>query len=115
MLVVGYGFGDDHVTQIIETALMNPSLVMLVVEPNPRSAIVERVRRYQSLGQRAFVLTERIGEREECSYKIATFSDFAQNIMPDVKWLDDYKRLRLFEEQIRKTGDRKPDSSEGAT
>jgi hypothetical protein len=32
--VLGYGFGDDHVSRIIENALMNPSLVMLVVEPN---------------------------------------------------------------------------------
>jgi hypothetical protein len=31
-------------------ALMNPSLVMLVVEPNPDSRIVERIRRYQGLG-----------------------------------------------------------------
>src|SRR5690606_13276250 len=62
LLVLGYGFGDDHVTRIIETALMNPSLVLLVVEPNPGSAIVGRIRGYQSLGQRAFVLTERVGE-----------------------------------------------------
>lgn len=105
LLVLGYGFGDDHVTRIIETALMNPSLVLLVVEPNPDSAIVERIRSYQSLGQRAFVLTERVNEGASCSYNVATFADFAQNIMPDVKWLDDYKRLRSFEEQLRKTQD----------
>ncbi|KZB73486.1 MULTISPECIES: SIR2 family protein [Thalassospira] len=115
LLVVGYGFGDDHVTRIIETALMNPSLVMLVVEPNPQSKIVDRIRRYQSLGQRAFVLTERLGDGEACSYKVATFADFAQNIMPDVKWLDDYKRLRSFEEQIRKVEDKEPEVSKGAT
>lgn len=105
LLVVGYGFGDEHVTRIIETALMNPSLVMLVVEPNPDSEIVKRIRRYQSLGHRAFVLTERLGEGQSCTYKTATFADFARNVMPDVKWLDDYKRLRIFEEQIRKTDD----------
>ena len=103
LLVLGYGFGDDHVTRIIETALMNPSLVMLVVEPNPDSAIVNRVRRYQNLGQRAFVLCEKVSKGDSCSYKLATFTDFAQNLMPDVKWLEDYKRLRQFEEQIRKT------------
>lgn len=113
LVVLGYGFGDDHVTRIIETALMNPSLVMLVVEPNPKSAIVERVQRYQSLGQRAFVLTERLGSGKACSYEVATFSDFAQNIMPDVKWLDDYRRLRSFEEQIRKTEEEKPDAVTG--
>lgn len=108
LLVMGYGFGDDHVTRIIETALMNPSLVMLVVEPNPHSDIVKRIQRYQSLGQRAFVLTERLNDGADCSYQVATFADFARNVMPDVKWLDDYKRLRIFEEQISKTQDREP-------
>ncbi|UYH52092.1 SIR2 family protein [Candidatus Kirkpatrickella diaphorinae] len=114
LLVLGYGFGDDHVTRMIEAALMNPSLVMLVVEPNPGSAIVERVRRYQSLGRRAFVLTERVDDGANCSFKTATFADFAQNVMPDVKWLNDYRRLRNFEEQLRRTDDRpskKPEAS----
>lgn len=102
LIVAGYGFGDDHVTRIIETALMNPSLVMLVIEPNPKAAVVERVKKYQSLGQRAFVLTERLQDGKDCSYKVATFADFALNVMPDVKWLDDYKRLRAFEEQLKK-------------
>ncbi len=98
-------------TRIIETALMNPSLVMLVVEPNPRSKIIEKIRCYQGLGQRAFVLTERLAEDASCSYSIATFADFAQNIMPDVKWLEDYKRLRAFEEQIKKVDEKKSDDA----
>lgn len=105
LIVIGYGFGDEHVTRIIETALMNPSLVMLVVEPNPDGAIIDKVRQYQSLGQRAFVLTERVAPGGSCSYKVATFEDFAQHVMPDVKWLDDYKRLRVFEEQLKKSRD----------
>ncbi|MBY6240072.1 SIR2 family protein [Methylosinus sp. Sm6] len=105
LIVAGYGFGDDHVTRIIETALMNPSLVMLIVEPNPSAPIIERVKRYQSLGQRAFVLSERVEAGRGCSYKLATFADFAQNVMPDVKWLDDYKRLRAFEDQLKKAKD----------
>lgn len=109
LLVMGYGFGDDHVTRIIETALMNPSLVMLVVEPKPDSDIVKRIAQYQNLGQRAFVLTERLEEGADCSYGVATFSDFAQNVMPDVKWLEDFKRLRKFEEQIRKSQEKNPD------
>lgn len=109
LIVAGYGFGDEHVTRIIETALMNPSLIMLVVEPNPKSAIVDKVKRYQSLGQRAFVLTERLDAGKTCSYQTATFADFAQNVMPDVKWLDDYRRLRIFEEQIKKAEDKPPE------
>ena len=102
LMVLGYGFGDDHVNRIIETALMNPSLVMLVVEPNPNSYIVKRISNYQSLGQRAFVLTEQIADGKECSYEFATFANFAQKVMPDIKWLEDFKRLRQFEDQIRK-------------
>ncbi|MGE0108228.1 MAG: SIR2 family protein [Bdellovibrionales bacterium] len=100
LLVLGYGFGDEHVTRIIETALMNPSLVMLVVEPNPNSLVVKKILNYQKLGQRAFVLTSSDESWKKNPYQYATFSDFAQNIMPDIKWLEDFKRLRSFEEQI---------------
>ena len=74
---------------------------MLVVEPNPDSTIVEKIRQYQGLGQRAFVLTENVAEGAACSFRIATFADFAQNVMPDIKWLDDYKRLRAFEDKLK--------------
>lgn len=48
---MGYGFGDEHVTRVIETALMNPSLIMLVVEPDPNSKTIERIERYKELGK----------------------------------------------------------------
>lgn len=104
LLVLGYGFGDAHVNRIIEAALMNPSLVMLVVEPNPKSATIDRVRRYKELGKRAFVLTSTEAAFNKEKYKIGTFDDFARSIMPDVKWLDDFLRLRRFEKQIQTSG-----------
>lgn len=100
LLVLGYGFGDDHVSRIIENALMNPSLVMLVVEPNPASPVIERVRRYKDLGKRAFVLCPTDAAFAASKFKHATFDDFARSIMPDVQWLDDFLRLRRFEKQI---------------
>ena len=99
--MLGYGFGDDHVTRMLEAALMNPSLVMLVVEPNPESATIERVRRYKDLGKRAFVLTATGAAHKATPFKFATFDDFARSIMPDVQWLDDFLRLRRFEKQIQ--------------
>jgi hypothetical protein len=101
LLILGYGFGDDHVNHIIEAALMNPSLVMLVVEPNPESPIIERVRRYKELGKRAFVLTSAQAAHEAAPYKVASFDDFSRAIMPDVQWLDDFLRLRRLEKQIQ--------------
>ena len=100
LLVLGYGFGDDHVTQILEEALMNPSLVMLVVEPNPDSTTIARVRRYKEIGKRAFVLTA-ANAVDNKPPKFATFGDFSRSIMPDVQWLDDLLRLRRFEKQIQ--------------
>ena len=101
LLVLGYGFGDDHVTRMLEAALVNPSLVMLVVEPNPESATIERVRGYRDLGKRAFVLTATGAAHKATPFKFATFDDFARSIMPDVQWLDDFLRLRRFEKQIQ--------------
>ena len=101
LLVLGYGFGDEHVTRMLEVALMNPSLMMLVVEPNPKSATIMRVQRYKDLGKRAFVLTATEAAHATNPFKFATFDDFARSIMPDVQWLDDFLRLRRFEKQIQ--------------
>jgi SIR2-like domain len=100
LLVLGYGFGDDHVTRLIETALMNPSLIMLVVEPDPNSPTIQRIRRYKELGKRAFVLTASEAAHAAAPFKRATFDDFGNNVMPDVQWLEDFLRLRRFEKQI---------------
>jgi hypothetical protein len=115
-LVMGYGFGDEHVNRIIETALMNPSLVMLVVEPNPGSEIVRRILRYRELGKRAFVLTSTEESFKAEAYARATFDDFARRIMPDVQWLEDFLRLRRFEKQIQSSrlADDEPDTGEDA-
>lgn len=100
LLVLGYGFGDDHVSRIIENALMNPSLVMLVVEPDPNSQVIERIRRYKDLGKRAFVLCPTTNSFSATPFRHATFDDFARTVMPDVQWLNDFLRLRRFEKQI---------------
>ena len=114
LLVLGYGFGDDHVSRIIENALMNPSLVMLVVEPNPNSPVIERIRRYKDLGKRAFVLCPTTDAFSATPYKNATFDDFARTVMPDVQWLDDFLRLRRFEKQIASTATPTVEGTESA-
>lgn len=114
LLVLGYGFGDDHVSRIIENALMNPSLVMLVVEPNPNSPVIERIRRYKDLGKRAFVLCPAADAFTAAPFKHATFDDFARTVMPDVQWLDDFLRLRRFERQIASSSTTTAPDTEGA-
>jgi hypothetical protein len=58
LLVIVYGFYDDHVSCIIESTLVNPSLMMLVVEPNRASPVIDRVRRYKDLGKRALFVSD---------------------------------------------------------
>jgi hypothetical protein len=105
LLILGYGFADEHVNRVIDTALMNPSLVMLVVEPNPNSPTIARIRRYKALGKRAFVLTQTRNAFEAEGFTRATFADFAISVMPNVQWLNDFVRLRRFEKQIATGGD----------
>jgi len=104
LMVIGYSFSDSHVNQMIETALTNPSLVMLVVEPNPQSETIERIRRYSSSGARAFVLTSSEDSFEKEGYRYSTFDDFAQSVLPNVQWLDDLLRVRRFEREVRPSG-----------
>lgn len=111
LLVLGYGFGDDHVSRIIENALMNPSLVLLVVEPNPDSPVVQRIRSFKDLGKRAFILTATDETFKAAPFTLATFDDFATSVMPDVQWLEDFLRLRKFEKQISASESPKTDEA----
>ena len=98
-LILGYGFGDEHINRIIDEALTNPGLVVLIVDPTPPPQLRQRLKRYQTTGERAFLLTG-IPSDEEGPPHRATFEDFAVNLMPHVRWLDDFVRLRRVEQLV---------------
>ena len=100
LLILGYGFGDEHINRIIDEALTNPSLVVLIVDPTPPSQLKQRLDRYQTAGERAFLLTSAPSENKGPP-QWATFEDFAVNLMPHVRWLDDFVRLRRVEHLVR--------------
>jgi nitroreductase len=93
---VGYGFGDDHLNEIIDAAMTNPSLIMLIVNPNPTDELRVKLRRYQDIGERVFLLCPAVSGRTTH----ATFEDFAINLMPQVQWLEDFVKLRRYEKMI---------------
>ena len=101
-LILGYGFGDEHINRIIDEALTNPGLVVLIVDPTPTPQLEGCLKRYQAAGERAFFLTSTHSNEKEPPQR-ATFEDFAVNLMPHVRWLDDFVRLRRVEHIIRKT------------
>ena len=112
-LILGYGFGDEHINRIIDEALTNPGLVLLIVDPYPPEQLSERLRRYQNAGERAFLLTRTCSDNKKPQR--ATFEDFAVNVLPHVRWLDDYVRLRRVERLVREKplGDKSDEASEG--
>jgi hypothetical protein len=101
LLVIGYGFGDPHINQMIDDAMTNPELVMLVVDPAPGKAVKQVLERYQSIGERAFLLEG------------ADFDSFAKTVLPHVRWLDDFARLRKFEKSVQAPGNGSADNTTG--
>ena len=99
LLILGYGFGDKHINRIIDEALTNPGLLILIVDPNPNCQIKQYLRRCQTAGNRAFLLTGRCPD--DAPPKWATFEDFAVNLMPHVRWLDEFVQLRRTEQILR--------------
>lgn len=97
LIVAGYGFGDRHINQIIDDAMANPGLVLLVVDPCPGQATKKHLARYQAAGERAYLLT---AAEQTNPPSIATFDDFAKSLLPNVRWLDDLIALRKLEKTL---------------
>lgn len=104
LFVCGYGFSDDHVNSMIESGLANASLTMLIVSPEWIDLAVggtptsDWLRKHQHVGERIFLLCPSAKDK---AFKVATFDDFALNIMPHVKWLDEFVALRQLEKIIQ--------------
>lgn len=109
VVVAGYGFSDAHVNTMIDEGMTNPGVALLVIDPFGSAAIHDRVRRYQEAGERAFLLSGP-GNEPDSKPEFATFDDFATNLLPNVRWLEDYLRIRKMEAALRE-----PDSSDDAS
>jgi len=103
LLVLGYSFGDDHINRIIDDAMTNPSLVLLVVDPLPSAALRTRIDRYKKTGERAFLLNGVNLDPKKPEH--GTFDDFAKNLLPNVQWLNDYIVLRKTEKVVHGASD----------
>lgn len=100
-IAAGYGFGDEHVNRIIEDALINPSFVMLVVDPRPNKDMEKRIKEYQQMGARVYLLSPHQESKGITSDSPATFDDFARNILPNVSWLNDWIKLKKMENILK--------------
>lgn len=105
LIVAGYGFGDEHVNRIIEDALINPSFVMLVVDPRPNKDMIKRLKEYQQMGARVYLLSPFSESGGITSDTPATFDDFARSVLPNVSWLNDWIKLRKMENILKRNQD----------
>ncbi|MBA7619472.1 hypothetical protein ES703_26811 [subsurface metagenome] len=117
LLIIGYGFGDDHVNRIIEDALTNPSLIVCIVEPftlNESNELKnDRIKKYLSLemGGRIFLLTE---QKPDKLNPTTGFENLSMNLMPDVRVLDQWIKLKKLENKLKnKSSEEEPDKIGG--
>lgn len=74
LVVIGYGFGDDHVNAIIRQALAVPSFTLVIVDPYPTNGFVRRLTEQQD--QRVWLFG---GET------LGGFSAFVNSVLPDLR------------------------------
>ena len=74
LLVIGYGFGDDHVNALIRQALAVPSVTLVVVDPKPKSDFLEKLESLED--ERVWVIK---------GMDLGSFEKFVENILPDLR------------------------------
>lgn len=74
LVVIGYGFGDDHVVSVIRQALTVPSFRLVIVDPNPQSTFVHQLREQKD--RRTWIIS---GPR------LGTFVGFVEHLLPDLR------------------------------
>jgi len=74
LIIIGYGFGDEHVNTIIRQALAVPSFTLVIVDPSPRSEFVTSLRGQDD--RRVWVAEGPI---------LGKFKGFVDHLLPDLR------------------------------
>jgi SIR2-like domain len=82
LLVVGFGFGDDHINRLILEALGNPAFQMMIVSPGVRSVSEGRPEGEEAIASFAALPDGRI--RVVTGSEAGRFASLAERGMPDV-------------------------------
>lgn len=91
LLVIGYGFGDEHVNAIIRQALAIPSFTLVIVDPSPENVFVTELREQQD--RRIWIAR---GPR------LGTIEGFVTEALPDLSDEEIYKRVIATLNALRK-------------
>ena len=74
LIVIGYGFADDHVVSIIRQAITVPSFRLIIVDPNPQSQVVAKLREQKD--QRIWIIS---------GTHLGKFGGFIDQVLPDLR------------------------------
>ncbi|HXF05412.1 MAG TPA: SIR2 family protein [Blastocatellia bacterium] len=84
LIVIGYGFGDEHVNAIIRQALAVPSFILLIATPSASSDFVKTLREQRD--RRVWIAK---------GPSIGTFAGFVEYLLPDLR--DEEIRKKVLE------------------
>lgn len=85
LIVIGYGFADEHVNMIIRQALAVPSFNLVVIDPSPKSQFIETIKTLDD--PRIWIAHGSLGE----------FSQFTERLLPDL--IEDEIRQKVMNTQ----------------
>lgn len=92
LFVIGYGFGDEHVTAIIRQALAVPSFTLVIVDPSPKSDFVSLLRERHD---------KRVWVAEGPT--LGTFAGFVQHVLPDLQDEEMRKKVLATHKALSRT------------
>ena len=97
LIVIGYGFGDQHVNTIIRQALTIPSFTLVIVDPSPPEPSTESTMFVSRLRAVKDGRTWILGGKT-----FGSFANFVEHVLPD---LHDQQVMRKVVETHRSLGD----------
>ena len=73
-MVIGYGFGDPHINQMIERAAdKNPTMLLFAVDPRGRSILPARISQIDAAGTSRPLLKDTFAGNEAERLKLMSF------------------------------------------
>jgi len=83
LIVIGYGFGDEHVNALIRQALAIPSFTLVIVDPSGTNAFVNQLKTQRD--QRVWIITGRGNYNKPSLWGLGTFRGFVEHLLPDLR------------------------------
>lgn len=102
LFAIGYGFGDEHVNAIIRQALAVPSFTLVIVDPEPMSEFVAKLRKQRD---RRVWISE--GPR------LGTLAGFVDQLLPDLRDEEIRKKVLATHRALAKSVPEQEDATDG--